>query len=183
MSGDLRELRGDPFGLLAELDRRLRAVRQEGASGEAEWEGLGVRVGSLWCVLPRADVREVITPPPLTRVPGARPWLIGLANVRGNLLPVFDLAVLAGLPAEEDTRSARVLVLNSDQLPAGFMVGEVVGHRQFAVEDQAPHRLQILGGSDFSNWLLGAFERDAQVWQVLSLHRLVASEQFVRTAE
>lgn len=81
MSGDLRELRGDPFGLLAELDRRLRAARQQGASGAAAWQGLGVRVGPLWCALPRADVREVIAPPPLTRVPGARPWLIGLAKI------------------------------------------------------------------------------------------------------
>lgn len=181
MSESLRDRAADPFDLLLELERRLRAARRDGGAGESLWSGLGVRIDRYRCVLPRADVREVIPQAALTRVPGARPWLLGLANVRGSLLPVFDLRLLAELPAGEDQRGTRVLVFNSEQVPAGFVVDEVYGQRQFSPAEQAPRHARA--DSPLAPWLLGAFERDGEVWLALSLHRLVASERFVRTAQ
>lgn len=178
-SMDLRALRQQPFELLLALERSLREARSD-LSGETAWMGLGVRVGDYRCALPRQDVREVISPLPLTRVPGARPWLLGIANLRGSLLPVFDLPAVAGLAPVADSRAARVLVFNSDQLPAGFLVHEVIGPRQFSVAEQ--RRAHAEADHPFRPWLLGAFEREGESWLALSLHRLTASEHFVRTA-
>ena len=175
----LRALRDDPFALLTALEDRFQTARVDLAAGAAQfWTGLGFRLGDRWLVAPREDVREVIVPPPLTRVPGARPWLLGLANVRGSLLPVCDVHRLLGEEHHTMARGARVLVYNSDRVPAGFLVDEVAGYRQFAPADQRPEIVAEAG--ILAPFLLGAFVREGQPWLALSLHKLAAGEAFNR---
>lgn len=177
MTADLRAMRGDPFGQLLELDARLRAARMDAAAGEAQtWTGLGFRLGETWLVAPRDDVREVIPPPPTTRVPNARGWMRGLANVRGELLAIVDLPALLGLPQAEHQRIQRVLVLNSKRNPVGMLVDEVAGYRQFLPGEQ---RAEIAArAAPFTPFLLGAFVREGQPWLAFSLHKLVQDESF-----
>ena len=52
--------------------------------------------GELYLVA-REEAREVLgVPSPLTRVPGAKSWILGLANIRGQLLPIIDLRAFLG---------------------------------------------------------------------------------------
>ena len=182
MSADLRALRDDPFALLLALEQRLRSVRLDAAvAGVTEvWQGLAYRIGDRWLVSPKGDVREVIPPPRVTRVPNARPWLSGVANARGSLLTVVDLKQLTGggHASSGDSRSARVLVLNSESVPAGFVVDEVAGYRQFTVVDQA--KPSVAQDDPLEPYLLGAFAREGRSWLVLSLHRLANSESLRR---
>ena len=176
---ELQALRDNPFELLAALERRLQTSRVDLAAGTAQfWTGLGFRLGERWLVAPREDVREVIMLPPMTRVPGARPWLLGLANVRGSLLPVCDLRRLLGEEHHTLARGSRVLVYNSDRVPAGFLVDEVAGYRQFTPNDQRPELADDSGV--LRPYLLGAFARDAQAWLVMSLHKVAAGDAFSR---
>lgn len=177
MTVELQALRDAPYELLAALEARVRSARPDVAQRRSEfWLGLGFRVRDRWCVAPRDDVREIITPPVLTRTPGAKPWLLGVANVRGGILAVADLAQFLGLPRRADAQSSRVLVFNSPRVPVGFLVDEVAGHRQFALTDQR-HELMAEAPA-FEPYLLGAFEREGQPWLALSLNKLVASAEF-----
>lgn len=174
MSTDLRTFQHLPFELLLQFEARLRAIRLDAAAGQAEtWAGLGFRVDDSWMVAPRDDVLEVILPPPLTRVPNVRPWLLGVANVRGNLLTVVDLRQFLGIPVAEPHRGQRVLVLNSTRFPAGFLVDEVAGHRQFSPNEQR-HR-EAASIEQFAPYLLGAFVREGRPWLAMSLHKLASS--------
>lgn len=168
----LRALRDQPFALLAELDRRLRAVRFEAGEGQF-WTGLAFRLGEDGFVAPGDEVREVLTPPHMTRVPGAADWLLGVANVRGELMPICDLRWLAGYPAKASNRETRVIVFAHPQGPMGFLVDAVHGHRQFVPADQKHGLIEDLP-APLRDWLLGAFVRDGVSWRVLSLHRLSA---------
>lgn len=172
------EAEPQPFDLLLELETQLRAARLELSVGQAQaWTGLAFRLRERWMVAPREDVREVIPPPRLTRVPGARGWFLGVANVRGNLLPVTDLGLWFEQPPPSPSRNQRVLVFNSDRVPAGFLVDEVVGHRAFAPADQR-HELGH-GAGAVEPYLLGAFRREGRDWLALSLHKLTRAPAFV----
>ena len=176
-AADLAGLVGQPFELLFALENRLRAARLDIAAGQTQsWTGLGFRLREHWLVAPREDVREVITVPKVTRVPGAKPWMLGVANVRGSLLPVTDLAQLLNLPRLPEHRDQRVLVFNSDRVPAGVLVDEVAGYRQFAPSDQR-HELARDSG-ELESYLLGGFSREGRNWLVLSLHKLTRSLSF-----
>ena len=179
MSSDLLALRDDPFALLLALEQRLQTARVDLAAGSAQfWTGLGFRLGDRWLVAPREEVREVIALPTLTRVPGSRPWLLGLANVRGGLLPVCDMRRLLGEEHNALARNSRVLVYNSDRIPAGFLVDEVSGYRQFAPTDQ---RKEMVADSGLlAPFLLGAFVRETQTWLAMSLHKVALGDAFNR---
>jgi twitching motility protein PilI len=177
MSAELRALRDDPFEQLLLLETRLRAARLDFTAGQAQsWVGLGFRIGQAWLAAPKDDVREVIVPPKPTRVPNARPWLHGVANVRGELLTIIDLPQFLGLPLTTESRASRVLVFNSSRLPAGFLVDEVAGYRQFTANEQ---RNEMRTSADpFTPYLLGAFVREGQPWLALSLHKVAESDVF-----
>ncbi len=179
----LASFRGRPYAALAELDRRLQAGTYEAGLGEAvdTWVGLGFRLGAQWYLAPQQEVREVIPTPHYTRVPNARGWLLGVANVRGNLLPLADLSQLIGGPPAVMTRESRFLVLNSDEVPVGFLVDAATGYRRFLAEDQS-HGLVAAQSADSQPFLLGAFEREGDPWLVFSLLKLIRSEQFSSAA-
>ena len=180
MDPQLQSLRERPFDLLLALEQRLQKARLDIGAGVTQlWTGLGFRLGEHWLAAPREDVREVIVPPPLTRVPGARPWLLGVANVRGSLLPVCDLHRLLGEEHNALERGARVMVFNSDRVPAGFLVDEVAGYRQFAPNEQRPELLDGIG--PLRPYLLGAFVREGQPWLATSLHKIARSDAFSRS--
>jgi chemotaxis signal transduction protein len=75
----------------------------------------------------------------MTRVPGAKLWIKGIANVRGQLLPIIDLRQFLGSGTTPVNRNTRILVVNHREIPAGLIVDEVLGFRRFAA-DRRPVR-------------------------------------------
>ena len=133
-SVELASLVKQPFELLREIERRSIAVHS-GAGGSAmpaEWVGIGFRIGDEQFVSSREQVREVLMlPDSMTRVPGARRWLLGIANLRGHLLPLVDLKLLLGSGRTTLRRTTRVISVNHREIPAGLVVDEVQGFRRF----------------------------------------------------
>ncbi|HEX6570895.1 MAG TPA: chemotaxis protein CheW [Steroidobacteraceae bacterium] len=180
----LRSLRERPFELLREIDRRARAAAQgqpESVATGAEWVGIAFRLGGEAFLLAREETREVLAyPPAVTRVPGARSWIRGLSNVRGQLLPVVDLRAFLGAGTTAVSRTSRILVANHREIPAGLLVDEVMGFRRFFESefsaDLPPTLLRC------ERYVAGAFKRGADVWPVFSVKTLLESQQFMQAA-
>ena len=176
---DLRQLAERPYHLLALLDQRLQArVSETGSADVADaWVGLGFQLGEQGFLVPQREIREVITVPAYSRVPNAKPWLLGIANVRGNLLPLIDLRALLDDEVSEIQRSSRFMVLNSDEVPAGFLVDGVTGYRRFSSLEQ---RNDLVGQQPehWQEYMLGSFVRDQQSYLVFSFMKLALSDRF-----
>ena len=71
-------------------------------------------------------VAEIIRPPVLAHMPLVPPSLLGLANLRGIVMPVVSLRALLHLPDVETDRSTRVIVVRGDN-PVGFVVDGIRG--------------------------------------------------------
>jgi len=180
----LQTLRQQPFELLRELERRSRVALSGGAAADAdtrEWVGIGLRLGDERFLVARDEVREVMMmPAALTRVPGTRDWVAGLANLRGQLLPVFDLRSFLGAGSSRGSRNARVLVASGTESPVGVVVDEVFGFRRFLQAEftsEAPATEMRC-----ERFLDGACMRGDEVWPVLSLRSLIAADDFQQAA-
>ena len=181
---DLHSLTEQPFELLQELERRARtSLRASETSSDAaeEWVGIAFRLGSESFVANRTDVREVMPlPEQMTRVPGAKPWLRGVTNVRGQLMTIVDLRAFLGSGGAPDRRS-RVLVMASREVPTGVIVDQVFGFRRFSAneyEDEAPvPRLRC------EQYLRGAYRRGAEVWPQFEFTELLADPHFLNAGE
>lgn len=180
MTASLAHLRDQPFELLAALEDRIEASgeRHGLTAAQAEWTGLGFTLDGDRFLAPQADVREVLEVPLLARVPGARTWLLGLANVRGDLVPVVDLGALLGRGQTPRRPTNRMILLNDDQLTAGFLVESVAGFRRFAPADQRHELADHARDQDARPFLLGAFVREGMAWLVLSLRAVAADPSF-----
>ena len=180
----LRSLRDRPFELLKELEKRSRAVTAgttpESSAGP-EWVGVAFRMGGETFLVAREETREVLGyPQAVTRIPGAKTWVKGLANVRGQLLPMLDLRQFLGSGGTMAGRNTRVIVVNHRDIPAGLMVDEVLGFRRFAENEFSAEAPPTVIRCD--SYLAGAFRRGGEVWPVLSLKSLVESQSFLQAA-
>lgn len=183
MASALLELRERPFELLQELERRSRIAasgRGQESGQQEEWVGVGFRVGRTLMVVPREEVREVLVWPGVTALPGAKPWMLGLANVRGQLLPVSDLSAFFGGEPISLGRSSRVIMVNHPDIPAGLLVDEVRGFRRFIASEKAEVMPETLPG--MTPFLAGAYGNEDETWGVLGLHGLVESAVFLQAS-
>lgn len=173
----------NPVAILAEIEQRARAnapglPQQEDI--REQWSGIGFRLGEQWMLAPLDEVTELLTLPSLTRVPGAKAWVLGIANVRGNLLPIMDLnGYLFGRRTVVGKRS-RVLVINHRGVFAGLLVDDVTGLRHF----EADSRLTERPDSDLETqpYLERGFELDGRAWPVFSMRKLAESPLFMQVA-
>lgn len=181
----LEDLAGQPFELLLELERRARAAiaAREGAPAVAdEWVGIGFRLGHGQFVTARSDVREVSpVPEHMTRVPGAKPWLRGIANLRGQLLTVVDLKVFLGAGSTSGERHARILVVASRDVPTGLVVEEVVGFRRFSPEEYRDEPPTATVRCE--RYLEGCYRRGSEVWPRFSFAKLLGDPHFLNAGE
>ncbi len=172
------------LALLHRLDALGRAHAgtpgREATSGQDQWQGVSFRLAGRYCVCRTGEVEEVVQYPALAAVPGARRWLKGIANVRGNLLPIMDLAGFLGDGMSTVTRSSRVLVVRTEQLSTGLLVDEALGIRQFARDSLVPVDEEL--PADMEAVMPGMFVEDEQRWLVLSVTGLVAHQDFFRVA-
>jgi twitching motility protein PilI len=183
-ASSLKHLRDRPFELLAELERRGRAVSaqvsQEGSTGR-EWVGVALRMAGELFLVAREETREVLgMPSSLTRVPGAKSWIKGLANVRGQLLPIVDLRQFLGSGVTPLTRNTRIVVVNHREIPAGLVVDEVLGFRRFAEGEFSGDAPPTVARCE--RFLAGAFRRTTEQWPVLSLRSILESSSFSEAA-
>lgn len=70
-------------------------------------------------------VREIIVWQPVTRVPRTPPFIEGVINLRGQIIPVIDLRRRFGLPEAQRDRSSRIVVVEIASVVTGLVVDAV----------------------------------------------------------
>jgi twitching motility protein PilI len=180
---DLTTLVEQPFELLKELERRSRIAIAGKGSGDlpAEWVGIGFRIGEEQFVASRNEIREVLMlPDNITRIPGAKRWMLGVANLRGHLLPLTDLKLLLGSGRTPLRRVSRVISVNHRDVPAGLVVDEVLGFRRFMDNEYTDQWPETLVRCD--RYIRGAYKRGQDVWPIFGLYELIESSSFLQAA-
>ncbi|HEC13442.1 MAG TPA: hypothetical protein ENI80_09395 [Acidiferrobacteraceae bacterium] len=179
----ITQVAGEPLDLLRRLDEEARASTPglpEQVEAPAVWSGLAIKLDDQGLVVALGEISEVVPLTILTPVPLTKRWLRGVANVRGELLSIVDLADFFGLlPVEIDDKS-RLLIVNDPLIRSAVLVGEVVGMKHF-YEDEEMRRISESEGP-ISEYLKGSFVQDHVRWQWLDLQRLSQADSFLHVA-
>ncbi len=147
-----------------QLLERMQAAR---TSSGARAHQLGVEIGGVRYLLDLVEAGEIVPLPPLAAVPLTQPWYLGLANVRGNLLGVVDLARYLD-PQAPPTAGTRLVTFASGLgFPCALLVAKVVGLRHAADMTPLDARLR---------------DPDGQEWTPLSLAALARADRFLQVA-
>lgn len=170
-----------PFEILKKQDARFRRNSSGLPVAKAvvdDWIGIGFAINEIPLIAKMDDVSEILPPPETIRVPGVAPWVKGLANIRGNLMPVLDMnSFLYGKPTDI-RKESRILIINKLGIVAGLLVDEVYGLRRFKPEE---HQKQVKeDAGSVGEYLSGTFVDQVRRWNVFSVERLARTEQFLR---
>lgn len=168
----LRELQG-------RLAQRLQLARTE--SRTAQW--LALESAGLGVLVPLATAGEIFPVGTLLPVPHTQPWFIGVANLRGGLHGVVDLAAFLGLraplaPAAVREQS-RLLAINPTMgAHCALLVDRLAGLRSSEQMQAEPEEGAVRPDFAGPRW------RDAEgrTWQEIDLAALARHEQFLGIA-
>ncbi|MCF5707054.1 chemotaxis protein CheW [Pseudomonas syringae] len=171
------------FEMLLDIDRRCRSLAAGLPLQEAhqqDWVGIGFRMGEQRFVAPIGEIAEILHEPRHAALHGVKPWVVGIANLRGRLLPLTDLCGFFGQDLSPVRKQRRVLVVEHQDAFAGLLVDEVFGMQHFSQLSLIP---EAQGTPDprLLPFLRGQFIRE-QAWLVFSPWALVQSEEFVDVA-
>lgn len=161
------------------LANRLQAARER--PRESGW--LAVECASVGLLLPLAQAGEIHPARQLSPVPHAKPWMVGVANLRGQLNTVIDLGCFlhlrAPLAAGAPRAGSQLVMLNPGlRVNAAILVDRLAGLRDSEQLERAP------GGNGPRPGFAGATWSDAQgrLWQELDLAALAQDPQFLDVA-
>lgn len=129
-----------PYEMLAEYERRSLA-HEAGQPEQIETPGLtrsiAFRVGTREFASGIGEISELLTMQPVTQVPGTQSWLLGIANIRGNLVPLVDLRRFLFDERTHVTDRSRILLIRQQGGQVGLLVDEVLGQRNIFEEQRA----------------------------------------------
>ena len=172
-----------PFLVLADYEERSLAHvagLPEQLDAPGLWRGVAYRIGSHRLASGFDEVVEILPLPALTTVPGAQPWMLGVANVRGTLLPVVDLKQFLEGERTVLHESQRVLVVRQPGGEVAVTIDELFGQRSF-VDGQSIDVAQVSEGR-YSHFIDRAYRMGEQDWGVFSLDRLARTPEFRQAA-
>lgn len=149
---------------------------------DPDWQGVAFDIAGERFVAPIGEIAEVITmPAALTPVPLTKPWLIGIANVRGQLLPLADLAKFLNLNSRIPQQSRRkVLVIHHQTMWFGLLVDNVWNIKKFSAADYLPKTLP--NDSPFLPYNHGQFVQNEQHWPIFMPSLLTQDPRFLEAS-
>ena len=148
-----------------ELNNRMQASDHAGEHIST----LGVQIGEGFWLVEMSDISEVMPLPHITTVPLTKPWFCGVANVRGNLYSVVDLAAFMGQPKVlRDGQSRVLLVAQKFALNSGLLVNRVIGLR----DTHAWRRSEVDGMIQYE-------DKELHTWRQLDVAKLLEQPEFL----
>ncbi len=172
-----------PFLVLADYEQRSLAHvagLPEQLDAPGLWRGVAYRVGAHRLASGFDEVVEILSMPAVTPIPGAESWMLGVANVRGTLLPVVDLKQFLEGERTVIHESQRVLVVRQSGGDVAVTIDELFGQRSF-VEAQGVDLDGVADGR-YAHFIDRAYRVNDQAWGVFSLERLTRTPEFRQAA-
>ena len=122
------------------------------------------------------QVQEVLRVSEIAPVPGAPPYVLGIINLRGNVVTVIDTRSKFGLPPGDIDDSSRIVIIESEGQVVGILVDSVaeVVELHASEIDSAPN----VGNDESSKYIQGVATRDSNLLIVVDLNKLLSEDEW-----
>lgn len=122
------------------------------------------------------QVQEVLRVTEIAPVPGAPSYVLGIINLRGNVVTVIDTRMRFGLAPKEMDDSTRIVIIESDEQVVGILVdsvAEVVDLNTMEIET-APN----VGTDENTKFIQGVSSHDNELLILVDLNKLLSDEEW-----
>lgn len=122
------------------------------------------------------QVREVLRYTDIAPVPGAPSYVLGIINLRGNVVTVIDTRLRFGLPPSEVTDNTRIMIIESDKNVVGILVDSVaeVADLNISDIDDTPN----VGTEESAKFISGVCNRKDDLLILIDLTKLLTDQEW-----
>ncbi|MGD9006705.1 MAG: chemotaxis protein CheW [Desulfobacteraceae bacterium] len=124
-------------------------------------------------------VQEIIKDLEITAIPDAPDFVVGVINLRGNIIPILDLHERLKLSVDRARRSEKswILILNVGGRVTGFLVDQVTRVIKVQANMIKPPPELVVQGLD-SDYIRGVCKQDQQLLTILDFNRILLVDEF-----
>ncbi len=122
------------------------------------------------------QVQEVLRMTEIAPVPGAPHYVLGIINLRGNVVTVIDTRRRFGLPEIENDDETRIVIVEANNNVVGILVdsvAEVVDLKESEIET-APN----VGNDESSKYIQGVSSRENELLILVDVNKLLSEEEW-----
>ena len=137
------------------------------------WVGTSLGIAGVPLLVGEGELEEIIETPPVTTIPGTKPWVMGVAAFKGGLLPVLSGDVLFRKRPYAGRVRDYCMVVRRPGLYFGITLSDIHRDLKFPIEQR---NMEHPGDPDFAKFTLGGFKYRGDFLAVLDIDKLVADE-------
>ena len=122
------------------------------------------------------QVQEILRYSEIAPVPGAPDYVLGIINLRGNVVTVIDTRSKFGLESSEVTDNTRIIIIEAEKQVIGIMVDSVVEvvYLKTSEIDHAPN----VGNDETAKFIQGVSNRDGELLILVDLNKLLSDDEW-----
>ncbi|MBQ1872643.1 MAG: chemotaxis protein CheW [Succinivibrionaceae bacterium] len=122
------------------------------------------------------QVQEVLRYTEIAPVPGAPDYVLGIINLRGNVVTVIDTRLKFGLMPAEVTDSSRIIIIEAEKQVVGILVDSVaeVVYLKASEIDPAPS----VGTEESARFIQGVSNRKEDLLILVDLNKLLSDNEW-----
>lgn len=117
------------------------------------------------------NVNEIIRMQELTAMPNTAPYILGVTNIRGKVIPVISLKVMLGMETMEDDDRTRIIVISYEDKMYGFKVDAV--SEIIKIEDDQIESQGSYSGEQEGNLVLGIAKVGQSLVKLLDIEKII----------
>jgi purine-binding chemotaxis protein CheW len=141
---------------------------------------VGFAVGDVYYAIPIGCVREIINPITLTRLPHAPDAISGVADHRGEVVPIVDMRSRFGMSQGDERRRTKWILVEVEGKTVGLVVDRVTG--VFGTGDGLRPAPTLGGGEDLRG-IVGVTSHDSKMVFVLDVNRIESLTESLRVQD
>ena len=127
------------------------------------------------------QVREVLRYTDIAPVPGAPKYVLGIINLRGNVVTIIDTRLRFGLDSADVTDNTRIVIIEAETQTVGILVDSVaeVVYLKSSEIDVAPN----VGTDECAKFIQGVCNRDDDMLILVDLNKLLTDEEWTELSQ
>jgi twitching motility protein PilI len=159
---------------LLERSYAFEAVKPPVADSDyVRWVGTSLSIAGVPLLVGEGEIQEIIETPPVTTIPGTKPWVMGVASFKGGLLPIVSGDVLFRKRPYSGRVRDYCMVINRPTMYCGITLSGIQRDLKFPIEERdMNHPVD----PDFAPFCLGGFKHDDNFLAVLDIDKLAADD-------
>ena len=126
------------------------------------------------------QVQEVLRVTEIAPVPGAPDYVLGIINLRGNVVTVIDARKRFGLMSREPDDASRIVIIEANGQVVGILVDSVAEVVDLAMSEieSAPN----VGNDESSKYIQGVASREGELIILVDLNKLLSDDEWMEVA-